>query len=311
MPKRSDVLAAEARVREHLRRTPLVQVKGHPYQLWFKCEFMQHTGSFKARGALNRVLTAQDRGELDPAVGVVAASGGNAGLANAYAATSVGVPATVFVPLTAPAVKVARIREYGGIVHQVGTQYPEAFEAAMDHASQTGAVFCHSYDQLDVVAGAGTLGDEIVGDEPSVETIIVAVGGGGLLAGILAAVDERVRVIAVEPWACATLNEALSAGKPVDVPVSGLAADSLGARRIGDIAFDTVARKGVTSVLVDEAQIVAARAHLWDEYRVAAEHGAATAYAALTSGTYVPAEGERTCVVLCGANTDPSTLLVS
>jgi threonine dehydratase len=174
---RDDVLAAHSRIRDHIRRTPVVQVAAPSTPLWIKCEFMQYTGCFKARGALNRLMAAQERGELDRQVGVVAASGGNAGLANAYAAARVGVPATVFVPETAPPVKVARILAYGAEVRRVGTEYAEAYTAAIDFAEQSGAVFCHAYDQVEVAAGAGTLVDETIDDEPSIETVIVAVGG--------------------------------------------------------------------------------------------------------------------------------------
>ena len=190
----------------------------------------------------------------------------------------------------------------------MGVEYAEAFAAAAEYASQTGAVFCHAYDQLEIAAGAGTLAEEILQDEPTIDTVVVAVGGGGLLAGVLAGVDGRARVVAAEPRTIPTLNAALAAGKPVDVSVSGVAADSLGARRIGDVGFDTATRAGVSSALVDDADIVAARTRLWTEYRIAAEHGAATAYAALISDAYTPMAGERICVVVCGANTDPFTL---
>ncbi|ROZ52881.1 threonine/serine dehydratase [Rhodococcus sp. WS1] len=303
-----DVFAADVRIREHIRRTPLIRIASGSGPLWLKCEFMQHTGSFKARGAFNRVLSAKERGELDPMVGIVAASGGNAGMANAYAAARAGVPATVFVPRTAPLIKVSRLREYGADVRQVGAEYAEAFEAATEYAAQTGAVFCHAYDQLEIAAGAGTLAEEILHDEPTIDTLIVAVGGGGLLAGVLAGADGRARVVAAEPRTIPTLHAALAAGRPVDIAVSGVAADSLGARRIGDVGFVTATEMGVTSVLVDDADIAAARIRLWSEYRIAAEYGAATAYAALVSGAYEPSAGERVCVVVCGANTDPSTL---
>lgn len=273
-----------------------------------KCEYLQHTGSFKARGAFNRVLSTLERGELDPEVGIVVASGGNAGMANAFAARQAGVPATVFVPVTAPAVKVERLRAYGAEVQQVGSEYAESFAAAMEHTDRTGAVYCHAYDQPEITAGAGTMTEEILEDEPAVDTIIVAVGGGGLIAGTLAAAEGRAKVIGVEPDSAATLATALAHDAPTDVEVSGIAADSLGARRIGDICFDTAQRVGVTSLLVDDAAIIAARAALWEDFRIAAEHGAAAAYAALLNGTYVPDAGERVAVVVCGANTDASTL---
>ncbi|OPX11773.1 threonine/serine dehydratase [Mycobacterium sp. AT1] len=301
-----DVAAAAARIDGHVRRTPMLRTGESP--MWFKCEFMQHTGTFKARGAFNRVLSARDSGELDPQVGIVVASGGNAGLANAYAAAQLGVPATVFVPRSAPVVKVDRIRSHGAVVRHVGAEYAEAFEAAVEYAHGHGAVLCHAYDQPAIAAGAGTLAQEILHDEPSIDTVVLAVGGGGLLAGVLAGLENRARVVAVEPHSIPTLSAALAHQQPVDVAVSGVAADSLGARRIGQICFDTVAHYGVSSVLVDDDDIISARARLWNDYRIAAEYGGATALAALLSGAYVPQPGERVAVVVCGANTDPATL---
>lgn len=311
MITRCDVDAAATRIAGRVRRTPVVQVDGgrFPGQTWFKCEFMQHTGSFKARGAVNRVLAARESGQLDPAVGIVVASGGNAGLANAWAAASVGVPATVFVPTTAPQVKVDRLRALGATVVPHGVEYAEAYEAAVKHAADRGAVYCHAYDQPEIVAGAGCVGAEIADQlAGEVDTIVVAVGGGGLMAGIAAAVEGTARVVAVEPAAIPTLNAALAAGGPVDVSVSGVAADSLGARRVGEIAYAVAVRTGVRSVLVSDEDIVAARRLLWTDWRIAVEPGAAAAFAALTSKAYVPAEGERVAVVLCGANTDPADL---
>jgi threonine dehydratase len=303
---RDDVLAAQQRIAGHVRRTPLVQVGDTS---WLKCEFLQHTGSFKARGAFNRQLAAAGRGELDPAIGVVTASGGNAGMAHAFAARSIGVPATVFVPATTPAVKVERLHAYGAAVRLVGTEYAEANAAALEFAAVRGAVFCHAYDQPDIAAGAGVLAEEVLADLPDADTLVVAVGGGGLLAGVLAAVGGRARVVAVEPATAPTLHAALAAGEPVDVDVAGVAKDSLGARRIGSIAFEVaVAAPDLVSLLVSDADIVAARAALWGDARIAAEHGAAAAHAALTSGGYVPAPGERVVTVVCGANTDPASL---
>lgn len=296
------------RIDGYVRHTPLLQVATPTEPLWLKCEFLQHTGVFKTRGAFNRLLAARDRGELDPSAGVVIASGGNAGLANAFAAATLGVKATVFVPETAPPVKIERIREYGADVRQVGSEYAEASEAAIDYANVRGALLSHAYDQLEVAAGAGTLAEEMLADEPGIQTIVVAVGGGGLYAGIAAAVAGRARVVTVEPQTCPTLHTALNLGHPVDVSVSGVAADSLGARRIGEIAFDVASRNPPTSILVEEDAIVLARLQLWREYRIPAEHGAAAAYAALTSSVYQPAPGERVAVVVCGANTDVRTL---
>jgi threonine dehydratase len=303
---RDDVLAARDRIERRVRRTPLLAPAGRD-GVWLKCEHLQHCGVFKTRGAFNRQLAALERGELGDA-GIVVASGGNAGLAQAFAARELGVRATVFVPEAAPAVKVARIEGYGAEVRRVGREYAEAYEAAVAFGEAEGAAFAHAYDQLDVAAGAGTLAEEILEDEPSIDTIVLAVGGGGLYAGVAAAVRGRARVVAVEPVLIPTLHDAMDAGEPVDVTVSGIAADSLGARRIGDLAFAAQVAERPVSVLVDDAAIEAARTRLWQDYRIASEHGAATAYAALLSSAYVPASGERVAVVVCGANTDPATL---
>jgi threonine dehydratase len=292
---RPDVEAAAARIAPYIRRTPVVQIT--PGQLW-KLEFLQHSGSFKTRGATNRLLAA----DLPPA-GVIAASGGNHGLAVAHAAARLGVPAEVFVPETTPASKLSALAGYGVTVVRHGTEYAEAYTAALARSTVSGALFCHAYDQPDVVAGQGTVGLEL----PEVDTVIVAVGGGGLMSGIAAAVEGRARVVGVEPVGIPTLHEALAAGGPVDVPVSGVAADSLGARRLGAIAYDVAVRTGVRSVLVSDDDIVAARRWIWDTARLVVEHAAAAAVAALRTGAYVPAPGERVAVILCGANTDPSS----
>ncbi|MGN8132177.1 threonine/serine dehydratase [Paenarthrobacter sp. 22069] len=310
MITRDDVGQAARRTAGLIRRTPVMEADANsfPGKVWFKCEFMQHTGTFKARGALNRILASKERGELRADVGVVVASGGNAGLANAYAAAQLGVPATVFVPEAAPAVKVAKLKAIGASVVQGGAEYAAAYKAAVARAEETGAVYCHAYDQPEIAAGAGTIGTELLEQVPDVDTILVAVGGGGLMAGVAAAVEGSAKVVAVEPATAPTLHAALAAGEPVDVAVSGVAADSLGARRIGDIGFSVALRCGVESVLVTDEQIVAARSALWNEYRILVEHGAAAAYAALASGAYVPRMDERVAVILCGANTDPATL---
>jgi threonine dehydratase len=297
----SDVERAAARIHGRIRRTPVLAADDG---VWFKLEQLQHTGSFKARGAFNRIIAA---GELS-AAGVVAASGGNAGLAVAYAAREFGVTARVYVPVNAPAVKVAKLRKLGAAVELVGDKYADAYDAAVKHAADSGALFCHAYDQPDICAGQGTVGWELLEQVDGLDTILVAVGGGGLLAGIAAAVDGRARVVGVEPATAPTLNAALAAGEPVAVEVSGVAADSLGASRLGDIAFAVATRTDVGSVLVADTAILEARAALWDHYRLAVEPGGAAAYAALVSGAYRPAPGERVAVLLCGANTDPATL---
>ena len=305
---RDDVEAAARRSDGRVRRTPMLDVGeafgGH---LLFKLDYLQHTGTFKPRGAFNRVLAAVEDGSLDPAVGIVVASGGNAGLANAYVARELGVPATVFVPENAPMVKVEKLRKLGAEVVLIGSEYAVAYEAAVAHAEAVGAVYCHAYDQPEIAAGAGTLALEIL-DDADVDTIIVAVGGGGLMAGVAAAAEGVAKVVAVEPVGASGLHDALAVGHPVDVAVSGIAADSLGARSVGDIAFAVAQRTGVRSLLVTDDDIVVARKRLWDDHRIVVEHGAAAAYAALTSGVYRPAVGERVAVVLCGANTDPTSL---
>nr|BFE75510.1 hypothetical protein GCM10020092_088110 [Actinoplanes digitatis] len=212
-------------------------------------------------------------------------------------------------PVTAPSVKVAKLGKLGARVVQVGDEYAEAYAAAVVQAEVTGALFCHAYDDPDMVAGNGTLGLELLEQAPDgFDTVLVAVGGGGLIAGLAAALRGRARVVAVEPYASSALHAALAAGGPVDVGVSGVAADSLGARRVGTIAYETVVAERIQSVLVDDRAIVEARRQLWEEYRVAVEHGTAAAQAALNSGAYVPDEGERVVVLLCGANTDPTDL---
>ncbi|WP_309107768.1 threonine/serine dehydratase [Arthrobacter sp.] len=310
MISHADVEEAASRIAGRIRFTPLIQVDPGTFagEVWLKCEFMQHTGTFKARGAFNRILASHERGELNPDVGIVVASGGNAGLANAYAAQQLGVPASVYVPETAPAVKVRKLVASGATVVQGGAEYAEAYEAAIKYAEETGAVYCHAYDQPEIAAGAGTVGSELLEQLEGLDTVVIAVGGGGLMAGVAAAVEGRAKVLAVEPYTAPTLSAALHAGEPVDVAVSGIAADALGARRIGDIAYAVASRTGVGSLLVSDDDIVTARSWLWDHYRIVVEHGAAAALAALQSGAYVPSEGERVAVVLCGSNTDPSTV---
>jgi threonine dehydratase len=301
----AEIEAASSRIAGHVRRTPTAEIE--PGTLWFKLEQLQHTGSFKARGAFNRILSAIESGTL-PTTGVVTASGGNAGLAVAYAAARLGVPAEVYVPETAPEVKVRGLVSLGADVVQVGQRYADAHEASVKRAAHTGALLCHAYDQPEICAGQGTLGLEVLEQTGGVDTVLIAVGGGGLMAGVAAAVAGHARVIAVEPRAIPTLHDALSAGGPVDVEVSGIAADSLGATRIGDIAYDVATRTGVVSLLVDDADIIEARRLLWDRHRLAVEHGTAAAFAALHTGAYRPAARERVAVVLCGANTDPADL---
>ncbi|MFC7533491.1 threonine/serine dehydratase [Actinoplanes sp. GCM10030250] len=300
----SDVRAAARRSAGRIRRTPVV---GAGPDQWCKLEYLQHAGSFKTRGMVNQIAAGAERSAL-PEAGIIAASGGNAGLAAAFAARELGVPAEVYVPLTAPAVKVAKLGKLGARVVQAGTEYAEAYEAATVRANETGALFCHAYDDPAMVAGNGTLGLELLEQLPDgFDTVLVAVGGGGLIAGVIAALPQH-RIVAVEPETSRALNAALEAGEPVDVPVSGVAADSLGARRAGRIAYKMASDRNVLSVLVTDEAIVDARRRLWDDYRIVVEHGTAAAQAALLSGAYRPEPGERVVVLLCGANTNPADL---
>ncbi|MDR7326063.1 MULTISPECIES: threonine/serine dehydratase [Catenuloplanes] len=306
MISKADVDAAAARIGDRVRHTPVLPVADAGATV-FKLEHLQHTGTFKARGAFNRILAAAESGELSGA-GVVAASGGNAGIAVAHAAAQLGVPAEIYVPVISSPAKVRRLHELGAVVVQTGNEFAEAYDAAQKRVADTGATFCHPYDHPDMAAGAGTLVLEMWEQTGGFDTVMVAVGGGGLLAGVVAALDGRARAVAVEPTGARSLHDALAAGQPVDVPVSGIAADALGARRIGQIAFEMARRTGVRSLIVEDEDLIAARQHLWDRYRIVVEHSAAAALAALTSGAYTPAEGERVAVILCGANTDPSSL---
>ncbi|WP_084962320.1 threonine/serine dehydratase [Thermoactinospora rubra] len=296
-----DVLAAAERIRGHVLRTPVLEIAPG---VALKLEQLQHSGSFKVRGAFNRILSA-----TLPEAGVIAASGGNHGLAVAYAARALGVRAEIFVPEVTSPVKVAGLRALGAEITQTGAIYAEAAEAAAKRAAETGALEVHAYDQPEVVAGQGTLGPELLEQTGGADTVLVAVGGGGLASGIaLGVTGSGTRLVVVEPERIPTLHAALAAGRPVPVEVSGVAADALGASRVGEIAYRILSGAGVRSVLVSDEAIVAARRTLWAQHRIAAEHSGAAAFAALLSGAYVPEQGERVAVVICGANTDPATL---
>jgi threonine dehydratase len=305
---RGDIEAAASRTRDWLRRTPVLVMErrsfGHDGPLFLKLELHQHTGSFKPRGAFNRILSSDV-----PDAGVIAASGGNHGVAVAYACRELGVPAEVFVPQTSAPVKIDRLRGYGAKVVLVGRHYAEALEASQARAGETGALVVHAYDDPEVQAGQGTVARELASQIPDVDTVLVAVGGGGLVAGIASWFADQARVVAVEPEGIPTLARALEAQRPVDVEVSGIAVDSLGARRISDGALDAARRHAVRSVLVSDKHIAAARLRLWEEVRIVAEVGGATAVAALTSGAYHSQPDERIAVIVCGGNTDPSDLV--
>ncbi len=305
-----DVRAAAARIDGEVRWVTVAEAdRSLPGRVWFALEFLQHTGSFKARGALNFVQTHRAAGTM-PEAGITIASGGNAGLACAWAARRHGVPATVFLPETAPAVKVARLRSYGAEVRQVGMEYADALAACQEFAASSGALASHAYDDPLIAAGAGTLLDEIRAQVPDLDTVVVATGGGGLFSGVSAAAREHgMAAVAVEPERCRALHAALEADRVVDVTVDSVAADSLGARRASEMALAAARLSGSRSVLVPDDAIVSARQELWDHYRIAVEHAAATALAGLVSPSgYRVADDERICVVLCGANTDPSDL---
>ena len=301
-----DVAAAAARIAGRVRRTPILTLdagEAAPPPVVFKLEQLQHTGSFKPRGAFNTLLG----GEVPPA-GVICASGGNHGIAVAYAARALGVRCEVYLPLSSAPVKVQLLRALGAAVRQIGSVYAEAFEAMEARRAETGAMVVHGYDHPATVAGQGTLFREWLEQDPDLTTLLVAVGGGGLIGGALAALGHGLKLVAVEPRHAPTLAEALDAGERVDVAVSGLAADSLGARRIGEIGFALARHHGLTSVTVGDDEIRAAQLWLWHHARVAAEPGGAAAFAALLSRAYRPGPDERVGVLICGGNTDPAAL---
>jgi threonine dehydratase len=304
---RADIEAAHGRIRTRIRETPVLAVDsgtfGVPHPLSLKLELTQHTGSFKPRGAFNNLLSREV-----PAAGVAAASGGNHGIAVAYAASVLGIPAHIFVPTIANPVKVARIRAQGAEVTVEGERYVDALALAEAFVERTGALGIHAYDSVETVAGQGTVAREWEKQAPELDTLLVAVGGGGLIAGIAAWHESRVRVISVEPDRSRALDAALEAGRPLDVPVGGIAADSLGARRIGDVPFETAIVHVAKAITVTDEAIEEAQRRLWRDARVAAEPGGATALAALTSGVYKPEGSERVGVLICGGNVDLATL---
>lgn len=300
--EREDIEAAAGRVGEHLRRTPVLEMApgafGIEASIFLKLELLQHTGSFKPRGALNRMLSA----EL-PEAGVITASGGNHGQAVAWAAARLGTAAEIFMPQTSPALKAERMRRFGATVRVAGEYYDDALAAMRERATETGALEVHAYDQPEVVAGQGTLARELAEQAPEIDTVLVAVGGGGLIAGSCAWYRDGVRIVSVEPRRCPTLAAALEAGEPVEVEIGGVAADSLGARRIGAIAMQLARQFVDRAVLVEDEDILEARRRLWDEARVVAEPGGAATLAALLCGAYRPRPGERVGVLVCGGNT--------
>jgi threonine dehydratase len=287
----------------HVRRTPVIALEERAFgidgRIFFKLECLQHAGSFKPRGAFNCILSSK----IDKA-GVIAASGGNHGAAVAYAAHKLGHRAEIFVPVITPKNKVDRLRQYDATVNVAGNNYAEALAASRERAVQTGAVAIHAYDDARVLAGQGTLGMELEEQVRGLDSVLIAVGGGGLIGGVASWYQERVRVIAVEPERAPTLHNSLAAGHVVEVETGGVAADSLGARRVGDLMFPVAQKFVPQSVLVSDEQIVEAQRTLWQHLRLIAEPGGATALAALLSGVYKPHPGERVGVVLCGSNAE-------
>ena len=306
--EREDIEAAFERIGGRTRRTPVLDLEAGAFgidvpPIELKLELLQHTGSFKVRGAFNRILSADV-----PSAGVIAASGGNFGLAVAYAARELGHKAEIFVPQTSPAAKIQRIGALEAEVHVIPGYYDEALEASRTRAAETGALVMHAYDQPEVVAGQGTVGLELSEQAPDADTVLVAVGGGGLIGGVASWFAGAVRVVGVEPERCPTLHAALAAGHPVDVDVGGIAADSLGASCAGVIGFAAAERFVERVVLVPDDAIHDAQLRLWEEVRIIAEPGGAASVAALLSGAYRPEPNERVVALVCGGNTDPASV---
>ncbi|RUU32480.1 MULTISPECIES: threonine/serine dehydratase [unclassified Mesorhizobium] len=306
MITRERIAAMEPRIRPFVRHTPVLRVDmadfgRPPLSLDLKLECLQHSGSFKARGAFTNLLERPV-----PKAGVVAASGGNHGAAVAYAAMRLGHKATIFVPEVSPPAKLERIRGYGAELVVGGARYAEALAASEDFAERSGALQIHAFNQEETLVGQGTLGLEIEADLPELDTLLVAVGGGGLIGGIAAWFAGRIRIIAVEPEGAPTLYRAFEAGRPVDAPAEGIAADSLAPKRVGEMMFPIAEAFVERSILVSDDEIIAAQAALWDRVRIISEPGGAAAFAAVLSGRYAPAAGERVAVLVCGANANPA-----
>jgi threonine dehydratase len=306
-----DVAAAAARLRPHIRHTPVLRVAGADLGLGFpvtlKLECLQHTGSFKPRGAFNRLLVAAEQG-ASPAGGIIAASGGNHGAAVAFAAAKLGLAADIFVPEPTPQAKLARIAGYGATLTRVGAAYAEALAASRARQAETGALEVHAYDHADVLAGQGTVAREFEADAPELTHVLVATGGGGLIGGMAAWYAGRVGLVSVEPETCPALHAALAAGHPVPGPTGGIAADSLGARQVGALMFPLAQAWIGSAVLVPDDAIRAAQRLIWDRLRLITEPGGATALAALLCGAWIPPAGAKIGVVLCGANADPGSV---
>ena len=301
--RQSDIARVHDVIAPYIRHTPVLHANSHdvglaPFPLTLKLELTQHGGSFKARGAFANLLTRPI-----PPSGVVAASGGNHGIAVAYAAMRLGIPAKIFVPTVSSPVKVARIRACGADVVITGDRYADALDASVRYAAESHAMAIHAFDQIETLLGQGTLARELASQVPNETTVFVAVGGGGLIGGVAAwYAGEKTRIIGVEPVGAPTLTEALKAGRPVDAPAGSIAADSLAPRRVGELMFPIAQRHVDRVLLVDDDDIVRAQEVLWDVFRLVVEPGGAAAFAAILSGQYQPSIDEHVVVVLCGAN---------
>ncbi len=297
-----DITQAAERLGPFVRTTPSITVEGSELDstgtVSLKLELLQHSGTFKARGASNFCLASEIG-----AAGVVAASGGNHGAAVAWAAKRLGHRATIFVPTISAPAKVERLRHYGADVHQVGAVYAESLEASQEFTAETGATPVHAYEAPLVMAGAGTIGLEFEAQVASLDAVVVACGGGGLVGGIATWLGSRTSIVACETRGTASYARALEAGEPVDVEISGVAADALGASRIGTLAWTQLQAAGAVSVVVDDEAVKAARNLLWDRFRLVTEPSAAVPVAALISGAYRPNPDAHVGVVVCGANT--------
>jgi threonine dehydratase len=306
-PTREDIIAAAARISGHVRRTPILELDhaggAVPDGTVLKLDLLQPTGTFKIRGAFS-LLAAPVRPER-----VVAASGGNFALAIAHAARELGIVADLFVPDSSPPEKIGRISAYGAKVHVIPGVYHHALAASREFAAESGGLEAHAYDLPEVVAGAGTCGMEIARQVPNATTVLVAVGGGGLIGGISSWFRGDARVIGVETEGTPSMHAAIAAGRPIEVEVSGLAVSSLGSNRIGDIPWDAISQWVEGSILVSDDDVRAAQSWLWNETRLIAEPGAATTVAALLTGKYQPESGEKVVALVCGANTDPGSVI--
>lgn len=308
-PTRADIESAATRIEGWIRRTPVLALPagtgGVDARITLKLDLLQPTGSFKVRGAFSRLLAIDPRPTR-----VVAASGGNFGLAVAYAARHLGIGADIFVPKSSPQAKISRLHDEGAAVHLTDGFFPAAFAAAQEFAARHDAPIAHAYDQFDVVAGQGTCGREMEQQVPDADSVLVAVGGGGLIGGIASWYRGATRVIGAETPGTSALHAARAAGSPVDVEVGGVASDALGAARLGEIAWE--ANQWIAdSVLVTDEAVRGAQRWLWDNCRLIAEPGAVTPIAALTSGAYRPEPDEHVLVLVCGANTDPGSIMRS